>query len=287
MNTLSMQACSVRFFGQICSILILSIFTTVALAERSIGNLPHEESFDADNYSDIVWVNTGLGATHTWVENGGWSGGAARFTPPLTNEGYSGLGQFVNLNGSAGSEQINVRFLIRHGSTWEEYATNSKIIILNRFLDNGSQGDRPMVISSQFNRWVTYGPCDGTVCNYQGGGWWPDGTDDFRIGNRPSNREQEWISVEIEANATLGIIKLYIYTLDGDLSGLYAQQTMATPGGRFSFVDIIGGYMSAAIQSDPDSYYMIDELKIDSQYIGPPTGFVVSVSKPPRELIAE
>jgi len=41
------------------------------------------------------------------------------------------------------------------------------------------------------------------------------------------------------------------------------------PGGVWSYVDIIGGYMNkGALQQDPENYFMIDALKIDDHYIG-------------------
>ncbi|MCW9014604.1 MAG: hypothetical protein OQL06_12545 [Gammaproteobacteria bacterium] len=276
---------------RVCVSSFLVLFAVSVTAGRIVNSLPHEEKFDADNYSDIVWAEGFKGATHTWVPNGGWNGnGAAKFTPPVSDQGYSGLGQFNNLNGTTGVNQLNVRFLIYHGDTWQEGASNSKVLIVNRFFDDGSQGDRPMIISHQYNTigdWVSYGACDGTVCNYQGGGWWPDGTDEFRLGNDPLHREEEWISVELESNAATGLINLYIYTQDGELSGLYTQQTMARPGGLFKYLDILGGYMDPATSAaDANTYFMIDELKIDSQYIGPPPGFTV-VSKAPTSLIAQ
>ena len=57
---------------------------------------------------------------------------------------------------------------------------------------------------------------------------------------------------------------------------LYIERPMDSsgPGGVWSYVDIIGGYMNhGAVQQDPENYFMIDELKIDDHYIGPPAGF--------------
>lgn len=67
----------------------------------------------------------------------------------------------------------------------------------------------------------TMGACDGTVCRYEGGDYWLDDTDRLKIGSPPVGREQEWISVEFEANTRTGMIRLYVDTQDGDLSGLY------------------------------------------------------------------
>ncbi|MET0051539.1 MAG: hypothetical protein ABW095_10730 [Candidatus Thiodiazotropha sp.] len=251
---------------------------TAAQAEITVSSFPYSQSFNDSSYSpSMIW--TSQGATHTWMPTSGWRGtGAAKFTPPTSSGGYSGLGQVFFANPQ---NQINVRFLVYHGSTWREYGPNNKVIIINR----EENLDRPMIISreysNQYGTWATYGACDGTVCNYQGGDYWPDGTDEFRIGDLPSNREEEWISVEFEVNASRGTINMYIYTADGTLSGLYTSKSMASPGGSFRYIDILGGYMAAAVQANPDNYFMIDDLVINTSYIGPPQGFVGATPSPP------
>jgi hypothetical protein len=142
-----------------------------------------------------------------------------------------------------------------------------------------------MIISREYENhngtWVTYGACDGTVCNYQGGDYWPDGSDEFRIGDTPQNREEEWVSVEIEVFANEGIINLYIHTTDGAMSGLYTSQTMVRPGSSFRYMDILGGYMARAVQPHADNYFMVDSLTVDDAYIGPPQGFINPPPMPP------
>jgi hypothetical protein len=245
-----------------------------ASAERHIRSLPHEEHFDSNAYaSDIVWLNGG--GTHTYMASSGWRGGAAKFTPVISGEGVSGLGQFILSSLPSVPEQINVRFLIYHGSTWNQYGPGNKLVIMNR----SGNGGRPMVITrhvgSGDSRWETWGACDGTVCRYEAGDYWPDGTDTLRIGNASGAREREWVSVEVEANTRTGMIRLYVDTQDGDLSGLYVERPMddSGTGGTWAYIDTIGGYMAAALRADPENYYMIDELKIASGRIGPPAGF--------------
>src|SRR5690606_24045254 len=251
-------------------------FAKQASAERVVRSLPFTETFDSNNYSDLLWVSQG--GTHTWVANGGWRGGAAKFTPP-TVEGYSGLGQFLFSGLQSVPEQINVRFLLYHGSTWNTYGPGNKLVIMNR---SGNRG-RPMILTrhvgSGADRWETWGACDGTVCRYEAGDFWPDGSDRLRIGNVSGGREREWISVEFEANTRTGMIRLYVDTQDGRLSGLYIERPMddSGPGGTWSFIDIIGGYMAPTLRVDPENYFMIDELRIDSRRIGPPEGFTNTV----------
>lgn len=245
-----------------------------ASAERVVRSLPFTENFDSNDYSDLLW--TTQGARHEHAPATGWRGsGAAKFFPPNA-EGYSGLGRFMLSGLSQRPEQINVRWLIYHGDTWREYGPGGKLIIINR---DGNRG-RPMIIlresSNSQGTYETMGACDGTVCQYEGGDYWPDGTDSLRIGQAPAGREREWISVELEANTRTGIIRLYVDTQDGELSGLYIEQPMIDtgPGGIWSYVDIIGGYMEGASRQHAENYFMIDELVIDDSYIGPPEGFV-------------
>jgi hypothetical protein len=256
---------------------------TTASAARTIRSLPHEEHFDSNAYaSDIIW--TVQGGTHTFMPSSGWRGGAAKFTPPTTGEGVSGLGQFMFSGLSSIPEQINVRFLVNYGSTWSQYSNGNKLIIMNR---DGNRG-RPMVISravgSGASRWETWGACDGTVCKYEAGDFWPDGTDSLRIGSASAGRDHEWISVEFEANTRTGMIRLYIDTQDGSLSGMYVERPMSDTGtgGIWSYIDIIGGYMAATQRADAENYFMIDELKIDSRRIGPPAGFGGTTSVRPN-----
>ncbi|MEK7706295.1 MAG: putative metal-binding motif-containing protein, partial [Myxococcota bacterium] len=182
--------------------------------------------------------------------------------------GLLGLGQFLGLSAT----QLNVRFLIYYGRTYAEHTpVQNKLFILNR-----SDGSRPMVITRNFDVWQTYGACDGTVCRYEAGDYWPDGTDRLRIG--AAERHDEWISVELEANATTGIIRLYVDTEDGALQGLYVEQPMVDSGtgGVYEYVDIVGGYFHGGNTADAESYFKLDELAIDDQYIGPPVGFVTT-----------
>lgn len=273
-----------RYLIVVC--MLVMVTAPAAYAERSISSLPFALNFDSNNYSDLVWVSTG--ATQTWIPDGGWRGGAAKFTPPNI-EGYSGLGQFILSQLPVVPEQLNVRFLIYYGPTWFEYGRSGKLIILNR---DGNRG-RPMVISRQVSdaaTWETWGACDGTVCRYEAGDFWPDGTDTLRIGNRP-DRETEWISVELEANTRTGMIRLYVDTQDGALSGLYVERYMddTGPGGVWSHIDILGGYMPAAVRQDPGNFFMFDELVVDSRRIGPPAGFVTGDIRPmpPTDIVVQ
>lgn len=85
-----------------------------------------------------------------------------------------------------------------------------------------------MIITREFESpngtWETWGACDGTVCRYDEGDYWPLGGDRLWIGNAPNAREEQWISLEFEANVVTGMIKLYVDTLDRQLSGRYIER---------------------------------------------------------------
>jgi hypothetical protein len=255
-----------------------------AMASRSITSLPWSEGFNANNYGDLLW--TTQGATHTWLPTGGWNGsGAAKFTPPNA-EGYSGIGQ-VLLGGGLRPTQLNVRFLIYHGRTWSQVSGGGKLVILNR--QEGTT--RPMLIYGEFpsnygdSSWDSIGACSGTVCRHEGGDYWPNGRETFRIGNGTTGRSHEWISVEIEANANNGAIRLYIDTRDNPQT--LTISTTTSTGGTFTMMDILGGYMNRGnSRADAENYFVIDELAFSNTRIGPPAGFRGSTPPPPQRPAA-
>jgi hypothetical protein len=251
----------------------------------SAQSLPIQHNFDAPYAASLVQVSAGC--THSYVASGGWRGGAIKFTPPTTAEGSCGLWPFVT--GSLpvpAPEQVNVRFLIYHGSSWQEYGPNNKLVILNR----ANNGGRPMIITQDNTDgtapFETLGVCDGTVCKYDSNEGYARGNERLRIGNSPFAREHQWISVELEANTRTGMIRLYVDTQDGTLRGLYSERYMddTGPGGTWTF-GCVGCYMAQATRSDPENYFMIDEVVTNSRYIGPPAGFAGGVQpRPPTNV---
>ena len=265
---------------------IILIYPTAGFCGRDVLTFPFHEDFDANDYQDIVWT-TG-GAQHEWVSNGGWQGGgAAKFYPPTQNDQYCALGQFTELNNHNGSEQVNVRFLIYHGPEFHNIVGYKKLLVLNR----EGVHERPMLGGKDYNgQFRSYAPCDNTLCRYYSHddnpdlGWWPGPNEPLKIAPGPGNRAEEWISVEFEANMMTGMIKVYVDTQDGELSGLYRELPFldAPVGGiPFSHIDVIGGYFNTGNPHDPEKYYIIDELAINNSYIGPPEGFVEGADPSP------
>jgi hypothetical protein len=253
--------------------LVILLLLTVPVfvdAEINLSSYAYEENFDTENYVSQI-VRLSGGATHTWLPTGGWRGGAAKFTPPLSGQGYAGVGGLY-MDSIPTENQVNVRFLIFHGSTWQEYGTNNKVFILDGV---NARDQRSMIISRETGEYVAWGACSGTVCKYESGGLFPDGSETFRIGNKPLHREEEWISVEIESNVASQYVRLYIHTQDSVFNGLYIEQTLdVSSDPTWMRLDMIVGFMDAAIQADPNNYFIIDEVKLSTRYIGPPAGFL-------------
>ena len=273
--------------------LFLVLISTIAQAGRVITSLPHYEDFNDNSYvSELVFITQG--ATHSYRAAEGWTGGAARFTPP-TSEGYSGLGSFTGLRDHNGDlRRLNVRILIKHGPEYHDNAGTNKLMIFNRESMDGTTNRaerRPMIITTAPNglAWQTYRPCHNTWC-------YPEdvpSNEPLQFGNNINNiRSDEWVSIELEADLDAGVINIYVYTDDGEVSGLYATNPFIDPNdpltGVFSYIDIIGGYFNYDnnLNAATGNYFLIDELVIDDEYIGPPTNFL-QFSKPPTELTTD
>jgi hypothetical protein len=247
-------------------------------------SLPIRIGFDDDAYAtdqSIVWASADAGAAHEWIPDGGWDGcGAARFWPPASSENMSGIGQVLGLRNVGDSPFLAIRYCISAGATFPELSEGAKPIILWRAdpatqeqLHDDAVGARPMVISraDPRGRGITYGLCDGTVCTYAGGDFWPDGSDTWVLD------ASGWSCIEFDFDLAADEMQLFVTTQDGRfddtpyLSATFRDENSG-PGGVFTAIDIIGGYFAQAV-SDPDNYYTIDDLVIDHAHIGPPPGF--------------
>jgi hypothetical protein len=246
-------------------------------AGRSI-TLPHEERFDTNAWlSDLPWV--GQGGTVTWEQSGGWGGGGAvKITPPTLNEGYAGLGAF---NGFGNQTQFNVRFLAWFGSSYAEKAQGVKHVIVHR-----GTALRPMEIENvnQVNGELRkfWTPCLGTVCALRN----PNDRTDQPFYVSGTHRVNEWVSIEFETDLLAGRVNLYIHTQDGQVSGLYSSFDMSRqespPFTNYPVTELqgIGFYWgqpdeyAPVATRDEHTYMKVDEVRLDSRYIGPPAGFL-------------
>jgi len=69
-----------------------------------------------------------------------------------------------------------------------------------------------------------------------------------------------------------GYSRLYIHTQDGAFAGVYHQTPLWDTGawGVIAYLDIVGMYG----QATGSPWFMLDRLRLDDGYIGPPCGFV-------------
>ncbi len=254
------------------------------------GEYNHAESFpirftfDDDLYATsqrAVWASPDAGAQHEHLPDGGWDGcGAARFWPPSIYENMSGIGQILDLREVMESSTLAIRYCISAGASFAELSSGAKPIILWRAAPGSdveghddAVGSRPMVISrpDPEGRGIAYGLCDGTVCTYVGGDFWPDGSDTWLLS------DDGWSCLEFDFDLANDEMQLFVTTQDGrfhDTPYLSAnfRDEASGPGGVFTAIDIVGGYFAQAT-SDPDNYYTIDDLVVDVAHIGPPPGF--------------
>ena len=255
-----------------------------AMAARDVTAFPFRENFDTDAYTrDIVRLTQG--ARHEWEPDGGWRGGAAKFFPPTQNEGYSGLGSFTRIYQNHGRvTQLNLRVLAYHGPTLTPLGPkNSKLMILNP-----ASGTRPMILKNgrfypNGEEYGFYGACLSTVCTWHddGNSGAPRPGTGFQYGNpgTDDNYTNQWVSIELEANTVANTVKTFIHTADGRITGLQAQRTDYNDADYFTHVDGVPGYWGNRSDGwprrlDSGSYIMIDELELNTRYIGPPAGFV-------------
>ena len=265
-------------------IFLILIYPRLTFAERSI-QAPFRETFDQNNYSDLVWLSEGNGATFTHLNSGCWSGGCAKFTPPtgVTNSGVNGamagLGHFTGLNLS----RINIRLLMKIGPTYYSTARNSGGGIGNKFIDVHSaswsrlgilgfhpyhtQDDPPDTQYYTFGTMVV--PSTAYYYTSQGGG---RSEAAFHIADGIGDYAGQWFALEYEINNATNTTKCYLWTQDGQFNGEYISYPSAIPENANYFY--VGGYYNNIHLADPDSYMVIDDLMVSDGYIGPPSGFI-------------
>ncbi len=70
--------------------------------------------------------------------------------------------------------------------------------------------------------------------------------------------------------------KLYIHTRDGAFAGEYHTVAQWDTGafGNIAYFDVLGGYFGPGVDMGEEGWFMLDRLRLDDHYIGPPEGFV-------------
>lgn len=268
--------------AQILGVVLAGLYST-SNADRSIS-LPHEEHFDSSAwYADLPWHTQG--GTVTRLEQGGWkNSGAVKITPPTVGQGYAGIGSFI---GFGKQTQLNVRYLMNFGSSFTAKAPTGKQVIMNRTAGRNQGVFRPILQdngnlrSGMQTKW--FYPCLQILCTMHNPRDRFDQPFEVYANGRRAN---EWVSFELEADLTRKVVNLFIHTEDGKVRGLYASHDMNQQE-KFNSADFpivmiqgIGFFWHRADEVAPvetrdnNTYLLIDEVKIDNKYIGPPSGFV-------------
>jgi hypothetical protein len=247
------------------------------------------EDFDvAAEYGDILWLADDV-LTHTHNDTGGWDDG-----------GYAHL-RINDYGGEHGAGiapgpleepvlQLNVGYMIRYGSNYgppldrEEYK-HLLVVDGEWWHGSGTPVARPMIEDAPYEDGSGYVYRTLAPCNNAGGGcsfppvetdpdeaWrdnWPQGDEPYRI----DDYLEEWVYYEAEFVAG-GDVTLYVYTRDGLFDGSYhsvpAIDGMEDLGG----VDVLS-YWEGASGTTDDTYVDIDFLRLSTELMGPPAGFVV------------
>lgn len=70
--------------------------------------------------------------------------------------------------------------------------------------------------------------------------------------------------------------RLYIHTRDGSVAGEYHTVPQWDTGGfgEIYYFDILGGYFGPSQDMGDEGWFMLDRLRLDEHYIGPPDGFL-------------
>ena len=264
-------------FSALIILTLMVLFPAAPAFSSRVVTVPFSESFDSD-FTDLDWLTNG--ATETFLPSGGWSGGAKRITPPTTthggNGGYAAVGSF---NFTSGVTSLHIRVLMKFGTSYITTSLAGAGNEQNKIIIADGTATRAMVSLTHWSdpsKDFSFGPCDNAVCRYEngqgsaseGGDWWPTSANTFKL----SDYLGQWIAVEWAIDCSTGTNRLYIWSTDGVIDGLYKEYQVAT-GGVYNTIQVIGGFYNGYNSSDANTYIEFDELQVSTSYIGPPEGF--------------
>ena len=244
-------------------------------------DFPYTQNFsNAEDYADFSWSNTDI-LTLSHESTGGYGDNNEHCQWNLQNcdsEDSAGLGGIY----FPATSQVNIGFMIWFGSNYESVLDpeSFKVLVIR---DISGGGPRPIIVDKNYGSdYRTWGICinAGGDCRYDGGtNTGPSGSDSFKI----SEHLNEWIWMEFQAIKG-DTNKLFITTQDGTLQGEYAVAPN-TDTLDFGSIDILMGYWEGASNVTSESYFKIDLLKINNNYIGPPPGFIGNADiQPPSNV---
>lgn len=233
----------------------------------------------------------------------GWQGsGGAKFCLPTSNPpqgggSYRRIGD--NSNVPSAASQMNIRYLMYIGPGGGE-------LLNGKWHDNnsarGTSGVRQYLnyiahasecslqnsspeISYNATVWVAHNggstsPCQGyKIC--EAPSTWDAQISDCTVTNttefRLSDWEEEWVVYEWERDSN-GVVTIYIWTEDGSYNGEY-YSVDTTYSGTVGKADAWMPYLQTSAGPNGE-YFIIDEMVVANEYIGPPSGFGDPVDPP-------
>lgn len=253
-----------------------------------------------NTYTNVQWAEdtyptgtVGRAATITYQAGGGYYGqGCARFVPGWMHgdpgdpagEHMCSIGQLLGWNAVApgGScTKVTVGALVRYGTSYWTTGQRGKSIILLR-TGTGGGDTRPMVLARGSTQ-VGFGPCDGTLGNYNTD---PQGTDFFNEDGGPApnqlNYEEQWqwvqFEVDLDVPTGVGEGRVLLWTEDGTVAGTPILRNDYTEdvGGTIPGADGIHGWVNSWETIDSNYWHEIEYIEIwigQSTGMTPPVGF--------------
>ena len=263
------------------SIVFVLVFSVSAYADRAIS-IPWDYTFDSDEWvSDLARNECGGTATHTTT--GCYGGGCMKVIPPTSactgggiNGGAVGLGYVTYSNIST----IHIRFLIYFGDSWVANISNGGGGNVNKFILQQYPARTGILGFNKDGTYAAWGihTSDGSYYDYAyatapSRGWYADAS--IRIyetdqGDTYPN-EGEWLSVEYFINVSGDEASgVYIYDQDGNSWSITGVDTYAIGTQTGFYLSYYNCYGAA----DANNYYLLDNIIVSDEYIGPPAGFV-------------
>lgn len=232
---------------------------------------------------------TDCGATHTWLADGGWSGGAAKITPCTSYGNTCGI-----QSGFSASDPAYMRFLYRAGPRFYDTPIGDKLLMFSR--TTGNDGHR-YIGTLQESSARQGGPAHhllmGRNINFCTD---PGVHSGFFLEDAGTN---QWVAIEVMVDVANNAIRIWVTTEDGQFNEKLVMESSAQhpdgwvwntrlnppaySSGQCGRSDwgsgswdwfLLGGFWDGAHNADSQKYVLFDEIVVADQYIGPPPGFV-------------
>jgi hypothetical protein len=256
----------------------INLYRTIA--GSTTVNFPYTLDFDAGPSTLEAMYAASSGASVVQQTAQCWSGGCARFTPAEASNSYAALGGFQF---SSNPQVVHIRYLIYFGPDYaNRLDSRHKHIIIHRYGDLGlnppadNSDDRGMIYVWHTGTGdLSMGACDNTDCRFEGGSTRPDGDESLLISERPA----EWIALEAVFDSVTHTASLYATTRDGDLNELLIGQKTLHPTTNAAddywyALSVFGAFIDLGTDASPGMYFLLDEIVMDDDHIGPPAGFI-------------